>query len=84
MHEDSPAVLLTVYTYADGYRYKDEYTLETETALEQINRKIFLHKMASELIGFRAVSTFGVVKEWWGSADKKDLWARAKDGEQAN
>ena len=84
MHEDSPVILLTVYTYADGYRYKDEYQLPNVDAEQEINKKIFLHKMASEIVGFRAVSTFGVVKEWWGTSDKKDLWASAKDGGSAN
>lgn len=78
MHEDSP-ILLTVYAYADGYRFTYRHEL---TSVDQIDRKLFLHRMAKELVGFRAVSTFGVVKEWWGTADKKDLWASAKDGEQ--
>ena len=84
MHEDSPAVLLTVFTYADGVRYRDEYTLPNENIQDQINRKIFLHKMCMDLVGFRAVSTFGVVEEWWGSAEIKKLYASAKDGGSAN
>ena len=75
---------LTVYTYADGYRYTTEYVLPPDDIEESINKKIFLHKIASEIVGFRAVSTFGVVKEWWGTADKKSLWASAQDGGSAN
>lgn len=70
-------IVLTVYTYADPYRFKNEYVLDD---VNEIDYKLFIHKLSAELVGYRAVNTLGVVKEWWDNA-AKDNWARGKNGE---
>ena len=72
-------IVLTVYTYAHPYRFKSEYVLDNA---DEIDHKLFLHKLGAELVGYRAVNTLGVVKEWWDNRAKQNYaTARDKDGE---